>query len=139
MGPFLFRKHRLGIQELLHHVNNIEHYIKHNIYTGMGLISIIPPRYIHKNNLKIKYTNNTLLVNMRSYLRNQQPKETNKPCRFTISFELSTLFQKLVQKVVKKGISSMKVYYIIQLKYRLTGHPEIFKIKLYYLQERLDF
>ena len=39
--------------------------------------------------------------------------KTNKPCRFTISFELCTLFPKLVQKVVKKGTSNMKVYYII--------------------------
>ena len=33
----------------------------------------------------------------------------------------------------------MKVYYIIQLNYRLARHPEIFRIKLYYLKERLDF
>ena len=35
----------------------------------------------------------------------------------------------------------MKVYYIIPLNYQLTGHPEDFKIKLYYLyhfQERLS-
>ena len=31
----------------------------------------------------------------------------------------------------------MKVYYIISLNYRLTGHSENFKIKLFYLQERL--
>ena len=32
----------------------------------------------------------------------------------------------------------MKVYYIIPLNYRLTGHPENFKIKLHYLHERLS-
>ena len=65
--------------------------------------------------------------------------KTNKPCRFTISFELCTLFQKLVQKVVKKRTSNMKVYYIIPLNNQSTGHPENFKIKLHYFQERLSF
>ena len=32
----------------------------------------------------------------------------------------------------------MKVYYITPLNYQLTGHPENFKIKLYYFQERLS-
>ena len=32
----------------------------------------------------------------------------------------------------------MKVYYIVLLNYRLTGHPENFKIKLFYFQERLS-
>ena len=32
----------------------------------------------------------------------------------------------------------MKIYYIIPTHYRLTGHPENFKIKLYYFQERLS-
>ena len=32
----------------------------------------------------------------------------------------------------------MKVSYIIQLNYRLTGHSENFKIKSYYFQERLS-
>ena len=31
----------------------------------------------------------------------------------------------------------MKVCHIIPLNCRLTGHPENFKIKLYYFQERL--
>ena len=65
-----------------------------------------------------------------------KPKvKTNKCCRFTISFVLFTLFQKLVQKTVKKGTSNMKV---IPLNCRLSGHPEIFKVKLYYFQERLS-
>ena len=64
--------------------------------------------------------------------------KTNKPCRFTISFELCTLLQKLVQKVVNQKTSNMTVYYIIPLNYQLTGHPENFKIKLYYFQERLN-
>ena len=62
----------------------------------------------------------------------------NKPCRFEVSFELCTLFQKLLQKVVKKRTSNMKVYYIIPPNYQLTGHPENFKVKLYYFQERLS-
>ena len=33
----------------------------------------------------------------------------------------------------------MKVHYIIPLNYQLTGHPETFKIKLYYFQERVSF
>ena len=64
--------------------------------------------------------------------------QNNKPCRFTSSFELCTLFQKLVQKAVKKRTLDMKLYYIIPLNYQLTGHPENFKIKLYYFQERLS-
>ena len=64
--------------------------------------------------------------------------KTNKPCKFTISFELCTLFQKLAQKVVEKGSLNMKVYYIISLNDRLTEHPDNFKIKLYYFQERLS-
>ena len=39
-----------------------------------------------------------------------------------------------------KRTSNMKVYYIIPLNYQLTGNPENFKMKLYYLylfQERL--
>ena len=30
----------------------------------------------------------------------------------------------------------MKVYYVTPLNYRLNGHPENFKIKLYYFEER---
>ena len=44
-----------------------------------------------------------------------------------------------MQKVVKKGPSRMKVYYIIPLSYRLTGQPEIFKTNIYYFQERGSF
>ena len=33
----------------------------------------------------------------------------------------------------------MKLYCVIPLNYRLTGHPEIFEIKLYYFQEKLNF
>ena len=46
--------------------------------------------------------------------------------------------KKLVQKAVKKRTSNMKVYYIIPKNYRLTGHPENFKMKPYYFQERLS-
>ena len=69
---------------------------------------------------------------MWSYLRNQRSKQKN------LSFELCTLFQKLVQKAAKNKTSNMKVYHIIPKNYRLTGHPENFKMKLYYLQERLS-
>ena len=57
--------------------------------------------------------------------------KTTKPFIFTISFKLCTLFLKLVLKVVKKRTSNIKVYYVIPLNYRLTGHPENFKIKLF--------
>ena len=32
----------------------------------------------------------------------------------------------------------MKVYYIILMNYQLAGHPDSFKIKLNYFQERLS-
>ena len=64
--------------------------------------------------------------------------KTNKPCIFTVSFKLCILFQKLVQKVVKRT-SKMKVYYIIPWNYWFTGHPDYFKIKLYYFQEMFDY
>ena len=32
----------------------------------------------------------------------------------------------------------MKVYYITPLNYQLTGHPDNFKIRLYYFQEGLS-
>ena len=56
----------------------------------------------------------------------------------TISLELCTLFQKLMQKVVTKRTSNMKVYYIIPPNYWLTGHPGHFKIKQCYFQEKLS-
>ena len=67
------------------------------------------------------------------YVTNGQNKI--KPCSFTIYFELCTLFQKMVPKVVQKRTWNMKVYYINPLNYQLTGHPENFKIKLYHFQE----
>ena len=51
-------------------------------------------------------------------------KTRNFTNRFSISFELCTLFQKLVQKVVNKRTSNMTVYYKIPLDYQLTGHLE---------------
>ena len=54
---------------------------------------------------------------MWSYLHKQQTKQIN----LVISFDLCTLSQKLVQKVVKKRVSNMIVYYKIPLNYRLTG------------------
>ena len=45
--------------------------------------------------------------------------------------EVISLFQKLVQKFVKKRTLSMKLYYIIPRSYQLNGHPENFEIKLY--------
>ena len=43
-----------------------------------------------------------------------------------------------MHRVVKKGTLNVKAYYITPLNYRLTGHPENFKIKLHYFQERLS-
>ena len=47
-----------------------------------------------------------------------------------------TLPIKLVQKVVTKRTSNMKVSYVIPLNYWLTGQPENFKIKLCYFQDK---
>ena len=47
-------------------------------------------------------------------------------------------FRKIGAEVVKKRTSNMKVLHIIPLNYRLTGHPQNFKIKLCYFQERLS-
>ena len=44
-------------------------------------------------------------------------------------------FPKMVQKAVKNRTWDMKVYYIIPKNYRLTGHLENFKMKLYCFQE----
>ena len=52
--------------------------------------------------------------------------------------EVISLFQKLVQKFVKKRTLSMKVYYIIPRSYQLNGHPETFEIKLYRFEKRLS-
>ena len=59
----------------------------------------------------LQYYGNTVLVYMLS----------------TISLELCTLFQKLVQKLVIKRTSNMLVYYIIPLNYWLAGHSENLK------------
>ena len=48
------------------------------------------------------------------------------------------IFQKLMQKTIKKGTSNMKVYNIIPLTYRMSGYPENCKVKLYYFQEKLS-
>ena len=44
-GPFLYCKYERGIKNLifLHRVNNTEHNIKQNNYTGLKVISVIPP------------------------------------------------------------------------------------------------
>ena len=46
-GPFLYCKYERGIKNLifLHRVNNTEHNIKQNNYTGLKVISLIPPWY----------------------------------------------------------------------------------------------
>ena len=73
---------------------------------------------------------------MWSYLRNQRSKQTNLVyLQFILNYALYSKNQ--VQKVVTKKPQILK--YIIPLNYRLTGHPENFNIKLYYLQERLVF
>ena len=63
------------------------------------------------------------------YVINGQSKQT-----LQISFELRTLFQKLVQKT-----SNMKVYYVIPLNYQLTGHAENLKIKHYIIKSYIIF
>ena len=71
-----------------------------------------------------------LLVDMWPYLRNQPQKQTNLvDIQFLSNY---ALFQKLVQKVVKKGTTNMKVYHVIPLKYWLSGNPDNFKTTLYY-------
>ena len=70
------------------------------------------------------------------YVTNGQNKKTLYIYNF---FRTMHSFQKLVQKVAKTRTSNMNVYYIIPLNYRLTGHSENFKIKLYYFQERLSW
>ena len=63
-------------------------------------------------NLQIKYILSTIEQYFVMILvRNQQLKQ-NKPCRFAISFKLFTLFQKLVQKVVKKPPKYESTLYI---------------------------
>ena len=59
---------------------------------------------------------------MWSYLRSQRSKQTNfVDLQFLSNY---ALFLKILgQKVVRKGTSNMKVYYIIPLNYRLTGNP----------------
>ena len=74
---------------------------------------------------------------MYSYLRNQRSKQTNL-VYLQFRWNHGLFFQKLVQKVVKKRTTNIKVYYIIPLNDRLPGHPENFKIKLYYFLERLS-
>ena len=44
-GPFLYHSDEGDIKSLmfLYHVINIEHNLKQNIYTGMEVISLLPP------------------------------------------------------------------------------------------------
>ena len=43
-GPFLYCKYERAIKESnLHRFNSTEHNIKQNIYTGMEVISLMPP------------------------------------------------------------------------------------------------
>ena len=62
------------------------------------------------------------------YVTNGQNKQTLEIYNF---FRIMHTFRKTVAEVVKERASNMKVYYTIPLKYRLTGHLENFKIKLY--------
>ena len=45
LGPFLYTSAKAMQKSLmfLHHANNIEHNLKQNIYTGMEVISFLPP------------------------------------------------------------------------------------------------
>ena len=71
----------------------------------------------------LQYYGNTVLVYMLS----------------TISLELCTLFQKLVQKLVIKRTSNMLVYYIIPLNYWLAGHSENLKSNYVIFKKDLVF
>ena len=51
----------------------------------------------------------TLLVDMWSYLRNQRSKQTNLVDLHILS-NYTPFFEKLVQKVIKKETSNMKIY-----------------------------
>ena len=69
------------------------------------------------------------------YLRSQRSKQTNlADLHF---FWNMHSFQTTSAKNCWKRTLNMKVYYITTLNYQLTGHPEKFKIKLYYFEERL--
>ena len=130
----------------LHLVNNIEHNIKQNIYTEMGLISLMPPCHgtVYKNsknknvlinniNNKIYFSNNTVIICQwicgHIYITNGQNKQTLYIYNF---FQIMHSFPEIVAEVVRKQTSNVEVYYIIPLNYRLTGHPKNFKIELYY-------
>ena len=65
------------------------------------------------------------------YVTSSQNKQTLYIYHF---FQIMHSFPKIGAEVVKKRTSNVKVYYIISLNYSLTGHPENFKIKLYYFQ-----
>ena len=72
---------------------------------------------------------------MWSYACNQRSKQADLGDLQFLSN--NALFSKnWCRKLLKKRTWNMKVYYIIPLNYQFTGHPENFKIKLYYFQER---
>ena len=66
--------------------------------------------------------------------------KTNKPCQFTVSFELCTPFKKLVQKDVKKRNLNMKVYILYNFtKVSVDWTSREFQNQtIYYFQERLS-
>ena len=98
----------------LYQINNIEHNIKQNIYTGMDII------------------NGYVVVS--TYLRNQRSKQANLVyIQFRSNYALFST--KWCRKLLIKT-SNMKVYYLIPMNNGLTGHQENFKTKLYF-QERL--
>ena len=74
---------------------------------------------------------------MWSCLRNQRSKQSNLvDLQFLLNYALFS--KNWCRKLLKKGSLNMKVYYIIPLNDRLTGHPENYKISLYYFQEILS-
>ena len=98
----------------LYQINNIEHNIKQNIYTGMDII------------------NGYVVVS--TYPRNQRSKQANLVyIQFHSNYALfsTNWCRKLLIKT-----SNMKVYYLIPMSNGLAGHQENFKTKLYF-QERL--
>ena len=80
-----------------------------------------------------------MFVDMWSYLHNQRSKQKKVVDLQFLSnyvFFSKNWFRKLLKHKIRT--SNMTVYFIIPLNYRLTGHPETFKVKLYYFKERLS-
>ena len=70
---------------------------------------------------------------MWSYLRNQPSKQTN-----FVYLQFLSNYALFSKNWCRKLLKNLEYESLFPLNYRLTGHPENFKIKLYYFQERLN-